>query len=152
MPDKPDETLIEELPFEELSSEDLSSEDLPSQDTEIVLFREPADEPEEAAPRRVPKLLSVSGAKGGVGKSMLASNLAVYLASIGRSVVLADADMGGANLHTMLGVERPRPWMPAPPSLEESDREDTGLALLETPVPGLSLLHAGLDVPRRGAS
>lgn len=150
MPDKPDETLIEELPFEELSSEDLSSEDLPSQDTQIVLFREPADEPEEAAPRRVPKLLSVSGAKGGVGKSMLASNLAVYLASIGRSVVLADADMGGANLHTMLGVERPRPWMPAPPSLEESDREDTGLALLETPVPGLSLLHAGLDVPRRG--
>jgi len=61
-----------------------------------------------AAPRaRGVRIVAVSGAKGGVGKTILASNLALYLATIGRRVVLADTDVEGANVHTVLGLTRP---------------------------------------------
>jgi flagellar biosynthesis protein FlhG len=53
------------------------------------------------------RIIAVGGGKGGVGKSLLAANLGIYLAQLGKKVVLIDADLGGANLHTFLGVERP---------------------------------------------
>ena len=51
------------------------------------------------------KILAVGGAKGGVGKSMLAANLAVGLAILGHKVVLADLDLGGADVHLYTGVK-----------------------------------------------
>ena len=51
------------------------------------------------------RIIAVGGGKGGVGKSVLAANLGIYLAQLGKHVVLLDADLGGANLHTFLGVE-----------------------------------------------
>ncbi len=39
---------------------------------------------------------------------MLTCNLGVLLARSGRRVVLVDADLGGANLHTLLGIRSPR--------------------------------------------
>ncbi len=50
-------------------------------------------------------LLPVAGGKGGVGKSILSLNLAVTLANQCKSVVLVDLDLGGANLHTLLGLK-----------------------------------------------
>lgn len=50
-------------------------------------------------------LLPIASGKGGVGKSSFAVNLAVTLAQKGKSVVLADLDFGGANLHTLLGLK-----------------------------------------------
>jgi RND superfamily putative drug exporter len=41
-----------------------------------------------------------------VGKSLIAQSIAVYLAQIGKRVVLVDADPTGANLHLSLGVTR----------------------------------------------
>jgi flagellar biosynthesis protein FlhG len=52
--------------------------------------------------------VAVAGGKGGVGKSLVAANMAVYLAQLGKRVVLLDANLGSANLHTFLGIERPR--------------------------------------------
>jgi flagellar biosynthesis protein FlhG len=49
------------------------------------------------------QILPVASGKGGVGKSLLAANLAIVLAQSGRRVVLADADLGGSNLHLILG-------------------------------------------------
>jgi flagellar biosynthesis protein FlhG len=83
----------------------------------------------------------VSGAKGGVGKTVLAANLAIYLATIGRRVLLVDADAGGANAHTMLGVDRPRGA--GPPDLGPT---------VDTPIPNLRLLRADLDRPATGGS
>lgn len=50
----------------------------------------------------------MGGGKGGVGKSLVSANLAAALAGAGRRCVVVDADLGGANLHTLLGVTRPR--------------------------------------------
>jgi len=48
---------------------------------------------------------AVGGGKGGTGKSFLSSSLAIHLASLKEDVVLIDADLGGPNLHTFLGIE-----------------------------------------------
>jgi flagellar biosynthesis protein FlhG len=55
----------------------------------------------------VPRIIAVGGGKGGVGKSTIAANLAVALARLGQRVTLVDADLGAANLHTMLGLLSP---------------------------------------------
>jgi flagellar biosynthesis protein FlhG len=50
----------------------------------------------------------VGGGKGGIGKSVVASSLAAAIAATGRRCAVIDADLGGANLHTLLGVSKPR--------------------------------------------
>ncbi len=57
---------------------------------------------------RARRILSVGGGKGGIGKSLISANLAIALARRGRRVVLVDADLGGANLHTTLGLDLPQ--------------------------------------------
>lgn len=60
---------------------------------------------ELAAGRRGPvDSLAVVSGKGGVGKTNIAVNLAVLLASRGRKVTLVDLDMGLANADLVLGV------------------------------------------------
>lgn len=49
-------------------------------------------------------VLPFASGKGGVGKSLLAANLADRLAALGKSVILADLDWGGSNAHTLLGI------------------------------------------------
>lgn len=51
------------------------------------------------------RIWAVGGGKGGTGKSFISANLAIYLASKERDVILIDADLGGPNLHTFLGVK-----------------------------------------------
>lgn len=50
-------------------------------------------------------ILPIASGKGGVGKSAIAVNLAIQLAQKGKKVVLMDFDLGGANLHTLLGLK-----------------------------------------------
>ncbi|HHH28131.1 MAG TPA: hypothetical protein ENK57_07270 [Polyangiaceae bacterium] len=121
-------------------------------DEEVLLFREPGegDEDEDddtspVVPPRALRIVSVTGAKGGAGKSMIAANLAVYLASIGRQVILADADESGASLHTMVGVRREPSGHRWDPFSEEDPPIPKRAGLIETGVPGLRLHHAGLD-------
>ncbi len=53
------------------------------------------------------KIIAVGGGKGGVGKSIIAANLAIAMAQRHLRTVLIDADLGGANLHTLFGIDRP---------------------------------------------
>ena len=53
-------------------------------------------------------IVPIASGKGGVGKSMVAANLAIALAQSGRSVVLADLDLGASNLHLILGIQAPK--------------------------------------------
>jgi flagellar biosynthesis protein FlhG len=54
------------------------------------------------------RVISVGGGKGGIGKSLISANLGIELARRGKRVMLVDADLGGANLHTTLGIDLPK--------------------------------------------
>jgi flagellar biosynthesis protein FlhG len=54
-----------------------------------------------------PIFVSIGGGKGGVGKSTVAAHLGAMLSKKGFSVGFIDADLGGANLHSFVGVKRP---------------------------------------------
>lgn len=56
------------------------------------------------AARRPVKVIAVTGGKGGVGKTCVATNLGVALAARGLEVMLLDADLGLANADVMLGL------------------------------------------------
>lgn len=83
------------------------------------------------------RLLAVGGGRGGVGKSLVAQNLAVYFAQLGKSVTLIDCDPTGANLHTQFGLSA----LTQPP-LDPDSNEN---AAVPTSVPGLSILPAPHD-------
>ncbi len=51
------------------------------------------------------RIIAVGGGKGGVGKSSFAVNLAAALAQLGKDTIIIDLDLGGANLHTLLGIK-----------------------------------------------
>jgi flagellar biosynthesis protein FlhG len=89
------------------------------------------------------QIWSIGGGKGGIGKSLLAASIGWQLARMGRRVVLVDADLGGANLHTCLGLP--------PPERTLSDfiqrRVDAiDEVLIETQAPGLRVISGAADL------
>lgn len=58
--------------------------------------------------RHSPYIVAIGGGKGGIGKSLISANLAVTLGRAGHRVTLFDADLGGANAHTCLGMPAPK--------------------------------------------
>jgi flagellar biosynthesis protein FlhG len=54
------------------------------------------------------RVIPIASGKGGVGKSLLSANLAIALGEAGKSVLLADLDLGASNLHLVLGVPSPK--------------------------------------------
>jgi flagellar biosynthesis protein FlhG len=87
------------------------------------------------------RLFVIGGGRGGVGKSLVAENLAVYFAQLGKSVVLVDADPTGPNLHAHFGIPASR----EPHWLEDGGESALKKALVSTLVPGLQLLPAAVD-------
>ena len=61
----------------------------------------------EQQPIKKPHIWAIGGGKGGVGKSVVSILIALALARNGQKTVLVDADLGGANLHTMMGIKTP---------------------------------------------
>ena len=56
------------------------------------------------ASKKSPVIWAVGGGKGGVGKSIMSTLIALSLSKKGKKTVLIDADLGGANLHTLMGI------------------------------------------------
>jgi len=59
---------------------------------------------EQAKAPTIAKKIGITSGKGGTGKSVLACNLSIYLARVGRKVTILDADFGLANDHIIFGV------------------------------------------------
>lgn len=67
-----------------------------------------SESPPFDVPRQGPTLtVGIASGKGGVGKTTIATNLAVALQQLGASVVLVDADLGLANAQLALGLRTP---------------------------------------------
>ena len=54
-------------------------------------------------------IIAISSGKGGVGKSTVATNVAIALARSGARVGLMDADIYGPNIPRMMGIDEPPP-------------------------------------------
>jgi flagellar biosynthesis protein FlhG len=74
--------------------------------SKVIAFPRPKAPPRPKT--RARRIIAVGGGKGGIGKSLVSANLGIALAQRGSSVVLFDADLGGANLHSCLGVPQPQ--------------------------------------------
>ena len=74
-----------------------------------MLVSEPFNQPPNGSnvKNKPVRVIAVTSGKGGVGKTNVSVNLGVSLASMGRNVMLMDADLGLANVDVMLGL-RPR--------------------------------------------
>lgn len=86
------------------------------------------------------RIISLGSGKGGVGKSFLAANMGIHIAGLSKKVILVDADLGNANLHTYLDLSLK--------GLTLSDfiagkMSPLGLAASQTSVPNLSLIPGG---------
>jgi flagellar biosynthesis protein FlhG len=94
---------------------------------------------------RKAKRIAVISGKGGVGKTVITANLAAALASIGRRILVVDADLGLANLDVILGVA---------PQFTIHDLLQRTRSLEEVLVPttqGFDLLPAGSGLPEGAA-
>jgi flagellar biosynthesis protein FlhG len=84
------------------------------------------------------RIWAVGGGKGGTGKSFVSSSLGLHLASLGRDVLLIDADLGGPNLHTLLGMRNGHPDLGDFLTNKVPTLED---AAAETPFRGLRIIR-----------
>jgi flagellar biosynthesis protein FlhG len=96
---------------------------------------EPAVRPAPAP--KPPHIVAIGGGKGGIGKSLVAVTLGIELVRRGLRVVLVDCDLGGANLHSFLGMDYPRETLS---DFVLRRVETISQLVISTPVPGLGLI------------
>jgi flagellar biosynthesis protein FlhG len=88
------------------------------------------------------QIWAIGGGKGGVGKTLITANFAITLAKAGASVTLVDLDLGGANLHTCLGVEQTERTLT---DLFSPNVKNLAELASPTNVPNLSLISGAQD-------
>jgi flagellar biosynthesis protein FlhG len=91
-----------------------------------------------------PRVVAIGGGKGGVGKSLVAANVGIFLATLGKRVIMLDGALGAPNLHIFAGVPRPSRSLgealgPSAPALAE--------LAVSTHVPNFKLIGGVYDPP-----
>ncbi|HEU0034433.1 MAG TPA: helix-turn-helix domain-containing protein [Kofleriaceae bacterium] len=89
-------------------------------------------------------MVAIAGGKGGVGKSLVAANVGIFLSTLGKKVVLVDGSFGAPNLHIFAGV--PRPARSLSEALAANGPPLTELAVA-THVPNVRLVAGVYDPP-----
>jgi len=91
----------------------------------------------------IKKMWSIGGGKGGTGKSFVTLSLGIRLANMGKRVVIIDADLGGANLHTLLGIRYPQYTLN---DFMKRRIDKLNEVCIETSIPHLKLISGGDDI------
>lgn len=89
------------------------------------------------------KVFSVASGKGGVGKTSFSANMGMRLADSGSKVLIVDADIGTANIHTLLGIKYPEKTLRDFTSGKVKNIED---ALITTEYRDLKILSSAGDI------
>ncbi|HEU0265075.1 MAG TPA: P-loop NTPase, partial [Geobacterales bacterium] len=107
---------------------------------DFVSPQEPAGDSLSTAQASRCEIWAVAGGKGGTGKSFITSCMGATIAQRGKRVVMIDADLGGANLHSFLGVSRPTV------SLTDFFDKKTPLKelIINTAIPNMGLITGNL--------
>jgi flagellar biosynthesis protein FlhG len=90
------------------------------------------------------RIIPIASGKGGVGKSLIAANLAVVFARAGKQVILADLDLGASNLHLVLGHHSPKKGIGMflnDPRIKFAD------VIAETDIRGLRFIPGDNEIP-----
>lgn len=90
------------------------------------------------------QILPIASGKGGVGKSLLAANLAIALSQAGKKVVLVDLDLGGSNLHLILGIRSHAAGVGAFLTERGADFDDLRI---QTEFSGLEFIAGDSEIP-----
>jgi flagellar biosynthesis protein FlhG len=90
------------------------------------------------------RIIPVASGKGGVGKSLLAANLAVAFAQAGQRVVLADLDLGASNLHLVLGCRSPVKGIG---TFLNNTKSDFSQVIGKTDIRGLRFIPGDQEIP-----
>lgn len=85
------------------------------------------------------RVLAVTSAMPGEGKSTIAANLAVRSAQAGQTVLLVDADLRRPTLHRLFGLENTRGLT----DILNGDAKQWQSLVQATPIPGLSVITSG---------
>ncbi len=88
------------------------------------------------------RVIAVASGKGGVGKSLLAANLGVFLATLGKRVIVCDLAFGNPNLHIFVGVDQPRRTLA---DMMDDKSVKLEACLIDTPIAHLQLLSGARD-------
>lgn len=88
------------------------------------------------------KIWAVGGGKGGVGKSLVTANTSIFLSLMGYKVVTVDLDLGGANMHTCLGIPIPDVTLSDYISKKVTNFSDL---LVPTPIKNLQIISGAQD-------
>ncbi len=89
------------------------------------------------------KLWAIGGGKGGVGKSIVTIMLGASLAGQGKKVILVDADLGGSNLHTLVGIKYPLYTLADFINRQVENIKDV---VMDTPVENMQLICGADDI------
>jgi flagellar biosynthesis protein FlhG len=86
---------------------------------------------------------TIGGGKGGSGKTFIAVNLGICLSRFGGEVVLIDTDLGGANIHTFLGLSYPKRTLS-----DFINKRVEGIrdVVMDTDIPNLGLVVGAQDL------
>ncbi len=89
-------------------------------------------------------IIAVGGGKGGIGKSVICTNLAAGMALSGQKVILMDTDFGASNLHALLGIGNPDHGFQ---DFFNTDITDPKTLLLDTGISNLKFVSGAGDNP-----